>query len=784
MKKMRQIGAILLATVMVFASVLTQADLHSKAAIPVEESKVSLGAYSWGGGSDGVIGIHIANLTELQSTAWYASIVTATNSSWGKLNGTAYVGEEAKSIDVQFPGNGEVFLYYNPAEITESFVIKKDTVFTPMGGSANEGKYTIQFTQDYEINVKDHLIGAPEVPVTYTTLDIQNMSVSSYADQTSANRSYMMFEVTQELLPAGAEWWNNYDSTSAVVLVDGVAHNVVFGGGGAKNILALYLPWDAGEENILADAEEIVIRNGSLMSVGTKGLKFEEDFTLVKKQGSWITKAESESFEETKVSLGAYSWGGGSDGVIGIRIGNEDAVKTAAWYSAISTDVTNSWGKLSGTVMVGSEKKTVDVQFPGNGEVFIYYNPAEITESFVIKKDTVFTPVTGSAYAGNYTVQFTKDYGINVQECLIGEPGIQVKYRNLDVTQFTIHAFGDQPEMNRSYMQFAVTQELLPAGDDWWNNYDSASATVRIDGKEYPVMFGGGGAKNILSMYILWNTGDSAVLQNADTIVIKKGATMNVGLSGLKTTKDLKLNRVETIWVSQYTPKEEEPEKPSNTLKASIQFGQITGQNILGIKASISGDKELLDIYGDWSTAYGSIKLGVYNKAGKIVYTTSSQAIYSISDNIYLSGVDLSLYDAILIEKGTILSPDPTCKSDKPIELTNAFVMKRNAEDEWDVTLEAEKTPDTKPQQTESTDPDTPEEAAEEVEEVISGDEYDGTTLIHRKYAEDAQKTDTQEQPTGASTIMIVTLSILVLLVIAATIILVLYNRKRKGNIS
>ncbi len=752
----------------------------------VEYSALSLGAYSWGGGSDGVIGIQIGNLLELQKAAWYSSIVTATNTSWGKASGTVTVGSESKSVDIQFPGNGEVFIYYDPAKITDSFVISTDTVFTPIAGTANEGKYTVQFTQDYAVNVVEKIIGEPEQQVEYQALDPATLSVQAYADQTGQNRSYITLLANQELLPSGAEWWNNYDAVEATVLIDGREHVVAFGGGGASNFLAMYFPWDEGESNILENAEEIVIQKSSKMNVGLSGLQFEDDLKLVKKYGVWMTQAAANDFEETTVSLGAYSWGGGSDGVIGIQIGNLSELQKAAWYQAIETANGSSWGKVSGMVTVGSESKSVDIQFPGNGEVFIYYNPAEITDSFVISKDTVFTPMSGTANAGTYNIRFTQDYGVNIEENLIGEPGIQVEYRTLDVTKFSVQGFTDQTEQNRSYMMFLTDEELLPSGAEWWNNYDTANATVLIDGKAHAVAFGGGGASNILAMYFPWDEGESNILESADKIVIKQDAMMSVGLEGLKTNKDLTLSRVGTIWISEYTQEEENEGIPTNALKVNVKFGQITGQNILGVSAILSDGRKLLDIYGDWTTAYGSIKLGVLDENGKTVYTTMESTIYSISDQVYLSAVDLSLYDAILIEADTVLYPDASCKSDRPIVLANAFAMVRDADDEWEVISEfkdgsqSETTTQNFVSDTTATNSDeetTSESAAADVKE----EEYDGTTMIHKQYIDDNTDADVvADASEDIQIVVIIASAVLGVLVLVLLVLLIVYRKKRQ----
>ncbi len=748
----------------------------------VENSEVSLGAYSWGGGTDGVIGIQIANLAELQSAAWYQSIETANGSSWGKLSGTVSVGSELKTVDIQFPGNGEVFIYYNPTEITESFVISKNTVFIPIIGSANAEKYTVQFTQDYGVDIAEKLVGEPGIGVVYQTLETKNMSVANSLDQTEQARSYIQFTVNQTLLDAGAEWWNNYDTTDASVLIDGAVHEALFGGAGAENALAMYLPWGVDESNLLSNATTITIQSGSKMSVGFNGLKFAEDLTLVKKYGVWMTQADADSFEETTVSLGEYSWSG--EGVIGIKLQNLAELQNAAWYQSIVTAETDTWGKLSGTVLADGETKAVDIQFPGNGEIFIYYNSEEVTDSFVLCKSTIFVPITGSANAGRYVIQFTQDYGVNLEENLVGEPGVHVDYSVLDVTKLSVEATGDQAEQKRSYIQFSTEQTLLPAGEEWWNNYDTVNATVLVDGIAHTVAFGGGGASNIFAMYLPWETDESDILANANEIVIKQDAMMSVGLDGLKTNKDLTLSRVGNIWISEYDEEDEKELIPANALKVNVKFGQITGQNILGIQAILSGNQQLLDIYGDWTTAFGSIKLGVLDDSGKMVYTTLESTAYSISDQLYLSAVDLSLYDAILIEADTVLYPDASCKSDRAIVLVNEFAMIRDVDDEWDVLAGTDNTVtdyignESGIDTAESVD-ETNNESTEAVD--AGKAEYDGTTLIHRKYADDGTEADVAVN-TGldVQTIMLVSGTVLGVLVLAIIILIVIRKKQQK----
>lgn len=521
-------------------------------------------------------------------------------------------------------------------------------------------------------------------------------------------------------------------------------------------------------------------------AIGTRYV-LKEAIDLTYEYGAWGVAGRQ--IEVSQIALDAYSWGGGTDGVIGITIGNLAELQATTWYPTIVTETNTTWGKLRGTVLVDGQPKEVDVQIPGNGEVFIYYNAAEIPESFVIPKGTDFIPVMGSANQGKYAIQFKEDYGVNLVEKLVGAPGVQVDYQPLDVTKLSVQGFGDQAEQNRSYLIFLADKDLLPAGADWWNNYDMVNAVVLIDGKAHDVAFGGGGASDILAMYLPWDTGETDILANANEILIQKDAIMSVGLKGLKINQDLKLKRVGSIWISEYTQEEEKQPIPSNALKVDVQFGQITGQNILGIKGTITGNKQLLDIYGDWSTAYGPIKLGVRDGNGKMVYTTIKSTIYSISDNIYLSGVDLSLYDAVLIEAGTVLQPDSSlCKSDTPIVLTDKFAMERNADDEWKVTAGAVEEvnkgnvsdKNTTDSNTSDSTGDTEGESNET--EAKPAEEYDGTTMIHRKDAEDKDDVSVGNSPSDGSIGIKVAVVALAVLVIAATVVVCIVAKNRKKD--
>lgn len=153
-----------------------------------ELSTVTLNAYSWGGGTDGVIGITIGNVAELQSTAWYSAITTATNSTWGKLRGAVLVNGMPKMVDIQVPGNGEVFIYYEATEITDTFVIQKGTEFIPIEGSANVGNYAIKFDKDYEVDVADKVLNLAPEAVYKTVVNL-----------VSANGYEWHFDSTQKL---------------------------------------------------------------------------------------------------------------------------------------------------------------------------------------------------------------------------------------------------------------------------------------------------------------------------------------------------------------------------------------------------------------------------------------------------------------------------------------------------------------------------------------------------------------------------------------------------------
>ena len=134
----------------------------------------------------------------------------------------------------------------------------------------------------------------------------------------------------------------------------------------------------------------------------------------------------------------------------------------------------------------------------------------------------------------------------------------------------------------------------------------------------------------------------------------------------------------------------------SDALSIGISFYKVDGTNILWLNAHLSDKSAIMDTYGDWTSALGTVRLGNYQADGTILWTVDQAAIFSVAGTYFhMSGIDLSAYDAVQIDPQTVVLPAAGCDSDRPMVLANGFRMTRNEDDEWVVDEEFSKRSET-----------------------------------------------------------------------------------------
>ena len=123
--------------------------MESASAENQEETVIAIGECAFNNGD--VFSAKITNLDAVKATRWYSAISTENSRTWGQVTGTIEADGEEQTMVVAFPGNGEVFFYLDGANKT--LLISKNMKFS----SAN-GKYIIQFTKNYEIDLVNNLV--------------------------------------------------------------------------------------------------------------------------------------------------------------------------------------------------------------------------------------------------------------------------------------------------------------------------------------------------------------------------------------------------------------------------------------------------------------------------------------------------------------------------------------------------------------------------------------------------------------------------------------------------
>ena len=312
------------------------------------------------------------------------------------------------------------------------------------------------------------------------------------------------------------------------------------------------------------------------------------------------------------------------------------------------------------------------------------------TTSFSIAQGAILTPVATSdwtAIAGGQAYTLTGKVDIkNIdgawQDSNVTPPEPPT-YAPLDISTISVNNAADQT--GKSYITLDTAQDLLPAGDGWWNNYDSSTVVVTIDGVEHAAAFGGGGSAQRLAVYLPWATGESNLLASAHEIIIKAGSKANVGSAGIQFSSDLRVYKIGNAWKTDYIPVPNwQSIDTSKALEVVVSFKDVNAHGALELDvATASGDKIKLT-YGDWTTAWGTLKFGVANGDGTYTFIQDVGVAYSITDGMfYLDNLPLGFYDAIEFDTGSIVYPDSSCQSQNPMKIVNSLRIVRNANDQW-----------------------------------------------------------------------------------------------------
>ena len=515
---------------------------------------------------------------------------------------------------------------------------------------------------------------------------------------------------------------------------------------------------------------------------GGQTLKIAEDLVVVKTDTGWEVEGEQtppdgpgqdEPTEPIVVALGnamgIYN-PGMENQVFSVIISGPDEIKTA--------DITAT-GILKAD---GSDNEHV-VYFPGNGEVFFYTDGAR--ETLLIDKDTEFV-----AQDGKTVIQFDKDYEIDLINQVIYEQGNKpVEKDALDLT------IAFDKIINDSFM-FTWTMDSNQKPEAGFYRADAV-----IDGEETQILFEYYPDNNAFFIYPhCFNAVpvDGRAGYPTESFELKKGTKLTPVVTGTwakntegqpyKLTRKVSVIKEGESWLDADYMEEISKQEP---LEVKIVFDCVKGSAAI-FKVILSGGKEIDDIYGDWTTATGTILRGVTEtNAGKYNYT-SEIAAYSITGNMfYMDGLRLHELDALQIDAGTILCADATCNSTQPIKIANQVRLIRDANDEWiidktfttDYDLMAENETVADNQNKAESSEEQKDVVSQQKEEIVAPAEDDKNYAIENiQYHDEADDEGANSSIHASNTpIIVIGIGSGVLLALLC-ILLIIANKKRKNK--
>jgi len=483
--------------------------------------------------------------------------------------------------------------------------------------------------------------------------------------------------------------------------------------------------------------------------------------------------------EITTINLGECVFQ--NNGVFSAYIANIDEVKSAKWYSKPAS---GTWVDVTGVCSADGTERTLVISIPGNGEIFFWTEEAK--KSLQISKGMEFVSADGS-----FALVFDKNYELDLAENLVYEKGKKPTEK-------------DSIDMGLSYDRmvgesFAFSWHMKGNAKPEEGFYLTDAV---IDGKEHKVLIEFYAPNNLFFIYPhCFNEipSEEDALYPKQTLVLKKGAILtpvsstswskDIKGQPYKLTKKMDIVMSDGVWMDADYKEQLDNMKP---VEVRIVFDSVQDRVII-LKVVTNNNKKISDLYGDWTTARGSLYRGILNEKTKKYTYGEVQAAYSITDAVfYIDGLALHELDSIRIKKGTILYPESTCKSKIPIMIMNDFGLIRNKDDEWVVDdkftsyLEPNKDnpkPDVESEEPKENTPIVEQNEEVKTEETINSEENSDHYLASNILFHDernSQKTFISESkkmiPDG---IIVAGIIILLLLGAGAIVLFSLGNKKR-----
>ena len=424
--------------------------------------------------------------------------------------------------------------------------------------------------------------------------------------------------------------------------------------------------------------------NGELISGGKK-LVLTEAFAIYNTANGWTTAKPTVTPDPLDVTLTFHD---AANDNWRFTVADTDGLTAGQWYTA---DIT-----------VDGAARTVLLEYCEGAGFYIYSHcfgatpstQSAPTSSVLIAADTVLTPVSlppnaANVVAGGQTLKMTDSIDVELKDGVWVDNNLPKPIPTpdpLDVT-LTFEAVGADNTWSYLYPE-------VPAVESGW-----FVVTATVDGveRQLPIEFYKDGER----FYHYAHTFNGAV--PAASLKIEAGAVLTpisdpfdptsvvAGGQPLKMTDAIDMELKDGVWVDKLAVID-----LSDALSIGISFYKVDGTNVLWLNAHLSDKSAIMDTYGDWTSALGTVRLGNYQADGTILWTVDQAAIFSVTGTYFhMSGIDLSAYDAVQIDPQTVVLPAAGCDSDRPMVLANGFRMTRNEDDEWVVDEEFSKRSET-----------------------------------------------------------------------------------------
>ena len=549
-------------------------------------------------------------------------------------------------------------------------------ISTPDASAVVAGGQTLRIAEAIVIVKDGDNWGAPDTrPVIEIDMTNDDVNADHPVNYNSNNNRTWIWVRTNEELP-GAAW--TVPAGTVTVNVDGVdyAGCIAQKLDDADNKGFQIMIKDANCTN----ASKITIAAGSEYELEGTVLRFTEDFVLEQVSGIW-------GKEGTVVPP-----------VVGDLSLTYDSMPSGSLYMTFTVDAEYTQKYYLAAVTVDGTVKTLVIEIgPDWAPTNAFIWGLNATTTVAIAEGTLLCecdPNTGTEIAGGKRLKLTEKVEvINVDGAWMDKdaPPPVPPLDPVDVTLTFENINGNN--------DWAFSGEgTLPTVNTWY------AAIVQLDGDERTLLFEYDVASGYFYIYhhCFWNVpNDSADLLPVESLVLDEGLVLSAlsspnaedvteGGQPLKLTAKVDMQKADGVWADQ-----EAVIDLSDALEVGITIEQVDGTNILWLNAILADGTAIKDIYGDWTSAFGTVRLGTYNADGTVNWTVDQGAIFSLTGTYFhMSSISLANYDAIQIDAGTVVLPAATCNSDRPIVIANNFRIVRDENDEWVIDEEFTEIPD------------------------------------------------------------------------------------------